>query len=282
MPELPEVEVLVQHLRPRLEGRVISQCELLRPRAMGKPGSPKAVERLQGLRVQRIHRRGKYILFTLSGKVGGKSEPFWLHLGMTGRLLLLPNGLPLPSHTVLRWSLEEEAMVFVDPRGFGRCGFGTQLLQQLGPEPLERGFGAATLARAFRSSRQSLKQRLLDQSVVAGLGNIYSAEALWQACLNPFRPAKDLTPAEHARLARAIRSVLRQAIRFGQSLNLDWSGRSHDRLFYFGQIPGAARQPVERFSVYDREGLPCRRCTTAIRRAVQGGRSTYYCPNCQT
>lgn len=282
MPELPEVEVLVRYWGPRLRGRTILECAVMRRRMVWGESVDAVATRLRGRFIREVWRRGKYILFEVGEPGGVRSCRFWLHLGMTGRLWWRRQRLPLLRHTSLVWRLDRGEMVLVDPRGFGRCGFDPEPLDRLGPEPLGGGFTVALLATALAGSRQALKQRLMDQRVVAGLGNIYASEALWEAGLSPARPAGSLTRAECVRLVRAIRKVLRRAIGFGSSMDLDWSGEGGDRLFYFGRASGDRSGPAEFFAVYDREGLPCGRCGAPVRRVVQGGRSTYYCGTCQT
>jgi len=281
MPELPEVEVLVRHLRPCLEGCKIRHCEILRERTVRPERRETIRQRLCGLRVEEVRRRGKYIVIRLSGRGTGSASECLLHLGMTGRVWVEGMDRPLPAHAVMVWELDGRRLVFSDPRGFGWCGFDGSVLKRLGPEPLGRGFYAGVLARRLGRSRQAIKGRLLDQGVVAGLGNIYASESLWVARISPFRQARDLTSADCGRLVRAIRQVLRRAIRLGSSVPLDWGGTSADGLFYFGRKPGLESAVQERFAVYDRAGERCFRCGEEIRRAVQAGRSTYYCPGCQ-
>ncbi len=281
MPELPEVEVLVRYLRPCLVGCRIHYCEVFRERTV-RPERPETIrQRLCGLRVEEVRRRGKYIVIRLSGRGRGSASECLLHLGMTGRVWVEGLDGSLPAHAVIVWELDGRRLVFSDPRGFGWCGLDGSVLQRLGPEPLGRGFDAAVLARRLGRSRQAIKVRLLDQAVVAGLGNIYASESLWVARISPFRQARDLTFEDTARLVRSIRKVLRKAIRLGGSVPLDWAGTSGDGLFYFGRQPGLESAVEERFAVYDRAGERCFRCGKEIRRAVQAGRSTYYCPGCQ-
>lgn len=281
MPELPEVEVLVRFLRPCLEGSRIRHCQVLRAR-VGRPEAPEVLaRRVHGACIVRVARRAKYIVMDLAGGDHERRGRVWLHLGMSGRVWVEAGGGPVPVHAVLIWELTGgRRLVFSDPRGFGRCGWDDSVLARLGPEPLDRTFNGRWLRGRLGESRQAVKVRLLDQAVVAGLGNIYASESLWMARISPFRPARELTDEECGRLTSAIRRVLQRAIRLGSTVPLDWAGQTGDRLFYFGRAAGA-RPLRERFAVYDRAGEPCRRCGGVIRRAVQGGRSTYYCPRCQ-
>ncbi len=281
MPELPEVEVLVRHLAPLLAGRQVRAVDVLRSRVI-RPHPPRSfARRLIGATFLALHRRGKYLVFTLRAP-GGSAFPLLGHLGMTGRLYLQPRRAKRPVHCAVALDLGRHRLVFEDTRYFGRLNLDTRPLAQLGPEPLEGEFTADHLAAALRGSRQAIKVRLLDQNVVAGLGNIYASEALFRAKLSPRRAAGSLRPDEVRRLHRAIRRVLREAILLGSTLPLDWAGTGgRDGLFYYGRAAGAAQSYEERLAVYDRAGQPCRRCGTPVRRVAQAGRSTFYCPGCQ-
>jgi formamidopyrimidine-DNA glycosylase len=173
-------------------------------------------------------------------------------------------------------------MIFEDVRGFGGMSLDPSILDHLGPEPLERGFTTRYLADTLKGSTQAIKVRLLDQSVVAGIGNIYANEALHRARIHPGMPSRDLDETAIRTLRGAIRQTLSAAIRFGSKLQLDFSGSSSkDGLFYFGQSGAASRNPAERFRVYQREAQPCCSCGTPIVRFQQAARSTYACPQCQ-
>jgi formamidopyrimidine-DNA glycosylase len=281
MPELPEVDVLVRYLAPRLQGRIIRAVRVYREQVT-RPTPPDQLERaLQGARFVGVSRRGKFVRFSLRGPRPGRRFELLGHLGLTGRMYLLPACRPLPKHTAITLDLGRERFVFEDTRYFGRFTLDLEPLAGLGPEPLSGDFVAEPFWRTLRSSRQPLKVKLLDQSLLAGLGNIYASEALFVARLSPRRAAWSLTRAEGRRLWRAVRAVLRRAIRFGSTVPLDWSGASGDRLFYYGRAGGSPSVYEEKLMVYDRAGQPCRRCRTPIRRIVQAGRSTFYCPRCQ-
>lgn len=261
MPELPEVEVLVRHLGPRLKGRCIQSVAVRRSRVIA-PTSERALRgRLGGARLVTVARRGKYLLFVLRRKT-----EFTLlgHLGMSGRMYLRPINAAEPKHAAVVLGLGKEKLVYEDPRYFGRLTLDTRPLERLGPEPLSKEFKLAEFAQALRRSSQAIKVKLLNQRLVAGLGNIYASEALFRARIAPAMPARKLNPAQIARLHRAIPVVLKRAIRFGSTI--------------------AIGQPKygERLLVYDRAGLPCGVCRAAIKRIVQAARSTYYCPRCQT
>ncbi|MBI2717846.1 MAG: bifunctional DNA-formamidopyrimidine glycosylase/DNA-(apurinic or apyrimidinic site) lyase [Rhizobiales bacterium] len=288
MPELPEVETVMRGLAPVLEGRRIVKVTLRRKGL--RFAFPKGfARRLEGRRVEALRRRAKYIVAEIEG-----GEFLLIHLGMTGRFTVFPaKGEPHNlgefyfedgakgdgPHDHVSFSLDDGAtVVYTDPRRFGVMDlFKTEhrLLKGLGVEPLGNVFGAATLAEAFHGKKAPLKAALLDQRIVAGLGNIYVVEALHRAGLSPQRKAgtlvrgKNIDPRLES-LAAHIRAVLAEAIAAGGSTLSDFA--------HTDRAEGAFQQ---RFQVYDREGEPCPRCATPIKRIVQSGRSTFYCGRCQ-
>ncbi len=282
MPELPEVEVLVRHLAPLLKGRRIDAVQVRLAKVV-RPDSPRRfAQALRGARFRAVSRRGKYLLFHLRSAGQGGALTLTGHLGMTGRMYLLPAKTPLPRHAAVVLGLGWQNFVFEDSRRFGRLTLAAVPLRNLGPEPLESAFALRPFAAALRRSRQAIKVKLLDQSLLAGVGNIYASEALFRAGIAPALPARRLSESQVRRLRLAIRAVLRQAIAGGSTVPLNYTGQgASDRLFYFGRAPGAPDYYEERLQVYDRAGQPCPRCKTPIRRRVQAARSTYYCPRCQ-
>ena len=282
MPELPEVEVLVRHLGPLLRERTIHAVDVRRAKVI-TPASARAFARaLRGAKFAGVSRRGKYLVFDL--RTARPPRPLCLlgHLGMTGRMYLLPAKAPLPKHAAVVMDLGRRQFVFEDTRYFGRLTLDCGRLQRLGPEPLGAEFRLEDFTRALRRSRQAIKIKLLDQSLVAGVGNIYASEALFRARLAPTLPARELTREQAARLRDGIRAALREAIHCGATVPLNYAGAGQrDGLFYFGLAPGAPDYYAERLRVYDRAGQPCVRCGTPIKRCVQAARSTYYCPRCQ-
>ncbi len=224
MPELPEVEVLVRHLSPLLTGRRIVGVTVLKPRSVRPQAPADFVAGLQDAVVDTVHRRGKYLRFGLRSPLGSFSLTG--HLGMTGRMYLLPAGKPLPRHAAVVVDLGEAGWVFEDMRGFGRMTLDPEAVAGLGPEPLGADFTEAVLRDALRKSRQAVKVRLLDQSAIAGVGNIYASEALFRAGISPRRRATTLGAAEVGRLRGAVVEVLEEAIRLGSSLPLDFAGDS--------------------------------------------------------
>lgn len=281
MPELPEVEVLKRHLAEHLPGRIIRKVQVFHPKVI-RPHRPAELGRvLAGCCLEGVARRGKYLLFFL-GAPHHQKLTLVGHLGMTGRFYLADRKGQLPAHAVVSLLLDQQQLVFEDPRRFGRLTLDTTSVERLGPEPLDNQFTAQHLQKRLAGSRQAIKVRLMDQRVVAGVGNIYASEALWRARISPRKRAGQLSREECQRLWRALRATLREAIACGSTIPLDFAGReSGQRLFYYGASETAGGHYQERLRVYDGEGQPCRRCGAKIRRAKQGGRSTFWCPGCQ-
>lgn len=292
MPELPEVETVRRGLQPAMEGAVILRAETRRG-GLRFPFQPDFAKRLDGRTVTGLGRRAKYLLADLSS-----GDVLLMHLGMSGSFRVISDQAAATpgvfhhsrnedrthDHVVFHMS-SGATVVFNDPRRFGymkvlaRSEIATDpLLRDIGPEPLGNAFDAAMLAGACAGKKTSLKAALLDQRVVAGLGNIYVCEALYRAHLSPRRLAATLAtkkglPTDHARrLVDAIHAVLNQAIAAGGS-----SLRDHR------QTSGELGYFQHSFQVYDREGEPCGStgCGGAVRRVVQNGRSTFWCPKCQ-
>src|ERR1700690_3122768 len=272
MPELPEVEILARHLRPLIRGKTIRGVDVRRAKVLA-PTLPRKFRRtLLGAKFTGLSRRGKYLLFQLGPKSGGKPLVLLGHLGMTGRIYLARKNEPLPRHAAVVFDLGRKNFIYEDTRYFGRLTLDVSAVNKLGPEPLGRNFQPATFARALKHSRQPIKVRLLDQTLVAGIGNIYASEALFRARLSPKRAANRLTPEQIKRLWRAIREVLAGAIRCGSTVPLNFGGGKSDGLFYFGRAPDTPDFYEERLRVYDREGRPCLRCRHPIKRMTQAAR----------
>jgi len=281
MPELPEVEVLARHLRPLIRGKTIRAVDVRRAK-VSRPTPPRTFRRtLRGAKFTGLSRRGKYLLFQLHAKAGGKPISLLGHLGMTGRIFLAPKARRLPKHTAVVFDLGASNLVYEDTRYFGRLTLDTSAVSRLGPEPLEDEFKAETFAQSLKRSRQPIKVKLLDQRLVAGIGNIYASEALFRARISPRLAANQLTRAQVRRLRLAIRAVLAEAIECGSTVPLNLGGDKSDGLFYFGRAPGAPDFYEERLRVYDHEGQPCPNCHRPIKHITQAARSTFYCPRCQ-
>jgi len=282
MPELPEVEVLVRHLRPLLRNKTIRVVEVCRAKVIAPASARAFAQALLGAKFVAVARRAKYLVFDLRTARPPDKLCLLGHLGMTGRMYLLPAKAALPKHAAVVLGLGRANFVFEDTRYFGRLTLDCGALKHLGPEPLETQSAPKSFVEALKRSRQPIKIKLLDQSVVAGIGNIYASEALFRARIAPSLRSRDLTRTQASQLWRSIRAVLREAIEGGATVPLNYAGTGRrDGLFYFGRVPGAVDYYEERLRVYDRAGRPCVRCGTAIKRRVQAARSTYYCPRCQ-
>lgn len=281
MPELPEVEVLSRHLRPQLCGRTIRDLEIRRQKVL-QPTSVVQFKRiLRGAKFVGLTRRGKYLLFELRPKNSRGKIILLGHLGMTGRMFLARKNQPLPKHAAVILDLGAENFVYDDTRYFGRLTLDLSSVEKLGPEPLDKNFTPEYFARELKRSRQAVKVKLLDQSLVAGVGNIYASEALFRAGISPRRAANRLAAPIVEKLWHGIREVLNEAIECGSTIPLNFSASKSDGLFYYGSTAGKAEFSAERLHVYDRAGKPCLNCGSPIQRIVQAARSTFFCPNCQ-
>jgi formamidopyrimidine-DNA glycosylase len=281
MPELPEVEVLARYLRPLLRGKIIRAVDVRRAKIL-RPTSPREFKKvLFGAKFTRLSRRGKYLLFELRSKNSGKPVMLLGHLGMTGRMFLARKDDKPPKHVAVVFDLGRENFIYEDTRYFGRMTLDVSAVAKLGPEPLSDDFQPETFARTLKRSRQAIKIKLLDQSLVAGVGNIYASEALFRARISPKLAADQLTFAQIKKLWRTIREVLAGAINGGSTVPLNFTGGKSDGLFYFGRAPGTPDFYEEQLRVYDRAGKPCQNCHRPIKRIIQAARSTFYCPCCQ-
>lgn len=281
MPELPEVEVLARHLRPVLRGKVVHSLAVRRAKVL-RPNSENELRRvLAGARFKNLSRRGKYLLFDFHSPALRKTVTVLGHLGMTGRMFVTPKTAPLPKHAAVVLEFSRHHFIYEDTRYFGRFTLDLTPVQNLGPEPLGENFPLADFAKDLKRSRQPIKVKLLDQSLIAGVGNIYASEALFRAGISPKRAANKLTAAQVEELFRAVQATLTEAIECGSTVPLNFSPGKTDGLFYFGRAADAPDYYEERLQVYDRAGKPCVKCGSPIQRLVQAARSTFYCRQCQ-
>jgi len=271
MPELPEVETVVRELRegdkgrgPSVVGQTITGVTVRWPRHIAIPSPRELKRRLSGQRIESITRRGKYLVFNLTRDV------MLIHLKMSGDLLVVNGKSPRDkhAHTIFHFR-SGYSLRFADTRKFGKVflvGRMEEVTGPLGPEPLEHGFTAKKLGEMLAARHRALKPLLLDQTFIAGLGNIYTDEALHLAKLHPLRRSDALKPEEVRALWRSIRGVLRTGLRHNGA-SIDWVYRGGGFQDYF--------------QVYGRAGESCFNCGTPIRRTVVGQRGTYFCPHCQ-
>jgi formamidopyrimidine-DNA glycosylase len=270
MPELPEVETIRRHLAPHVEGRVLRELEVLDERWTRPLAGAEVAAAVSGRRVERLGRRGKYLIWELAGEVY-----LLQHLRMTGTLLLDPVGAP--SYTRVWLRLDGHDLAYTDPRRFGtgELALGGEALDaffaaRLGLEPFDDEFTTAHLHALTKTSRAPVKAFLLDQKRVAGVGNIYADEALFRARIHPLRPAN--------RLTRTQVDALREGVIESLSAGIAAKGASIDD---FRDPDGVAGTFQDRFLVHLREGQPCTRCGHTVRKLRAGGRGTYVCERCQ-
>lgn len=290
MPELPEVETVRLGLAPAMEGHRLTHVETRRG-DLRVPFPPNFAKRLTGRQVLRLRRRAKYLLAELN-----EGETLVMHLGMSGRMSVFAEGKPRKlgqyryeasptsaghgkhDHVIIETDAPAR-IVFTDHRRFGLMTIvptgaidEDPLFEDLGVEPLSHEFDGAYLDRVLKGKKTSIKSALLDQRIIAGIGNIYACEALFRACISPKRAASSIRGERAAKLVSAIRLVLEDAIKAGGSSLRDYA-----------KADGALGEFQHHFAVYDREDAPCPRkgCNGKIKRIVQSGRSTFYCPKCQ-
>jgi formamidopyrimidine-DNA glycosylase len=271
MPELPEVETVARGLRERLIGRTITSITADWPRSIVCPPLDVFREQVTGRRILAVGRRGKYVVISLNRGY------LLIHLKMSGRLRIVDPEVEPDRHTHTVFHLDDgRHLHFRDTRKFGRVYLVDEIEQvtaRLGPEPLADDFSLDRFRQILVRRKGRLKSLLLNQEFLAGLGNIYADEALFAARLHPLRTADSLDSAEQERLYRAIRSVLNAAI-ISRGTTLDDRG--------YTDVNGAAGAYQERIAVYGQHGQPCPACGTPVARLVLGGRSTHFCPRCQS
>ncbi len=264
MPELPEVETIARNLRPVLTGKTIRSADLRWERTLAIPEPAEFIQRVRGQRIETTSRRGKFLILELS------SDTLLIHLRMSGDLSTHNGSYQPQKHDHLLLSLSDATtLVFTDPRKFGRVWLISateQILAGLGPEPFDPAFTASSLYEQLRGRSRQLKPLLLDQTFIAGLGNIYTDEALNLAGLHPLTRSDQITAAQAEKLWNAIRQVLETGIA-NNGASIDWVYRG-------GEFQN-------HFRVYGRAGEPCPACNTPVERIVVGQRGTHLCPTCQ-
>lgn len=272
MPELPEVETVRRTLAPAVGGKILGVWDSGKGLHMRRKPPRAKLRKLIGATLTAMRRHGKYLLLDTDTEY-----TLLIHLGMTGRVLLAPKDKPRPPHTHLVLDFDTRELRFADARRFGQIDVLLRARERehpalsiLGPDPLVHGIDHVAFAARAKSKKSILKSFLLDQSVLAGVGNIYASEALWRAKLRPTTRAHKLTAAGAERLAKAIDETLRNALENGGTTFSD-----------FIAADGAEGDNEDYLWVYGRAGEPCLRCKAIIRRAVHQGRATYYCPTCQ-
>jgi len=289
MPELPEVETIVRALRPTLVGKTILSADVLWARTLATPSPSAFVKRIKGQQIETISRRAKFFnlqlstlrephlcLPVLAARPGrhwrrqGKPFNLLIHLRMSGDLLVKEGAYTPEKHNRLVLTLSDDlSLVFNDPRKFGRVWLTAnpdEVLGDLGPEPLDPSFTPQAFYERLHGRRRQLKTLLLDQTFIAGLGNIYTDEALHMARLHPLAQSDSVTPERAEGLWRAVRAVLEEGIR-SNGASIDWVYRG-------GEFQN-------HFRVYGRDGEPCPVCGTKVERVVIGQRGTHFCPRCQ-
>jgi formamidopyrimidine-DNA glycosylase len=273
VPELPEVETIAADLRPHLVGRMIVRCELLFPTIVRHPEPEVFIDSVAGQRITSIGRRGKYILIRLDGDL-----VLVVHLGMSGQLRLVDTSTPLANHTHAVFDLDAGRQLrYRDPRRFGRLLLGTEAalliakaMPPLGPEPIDPGFGADDMYQRFRRRKAKLKAILLDQSTIAGVGNIYADESLHRARLRPDRIAGSLSKKSVQRLHESLRVSLLAAVQ-NRGSSVDTYRDA------WGEVGGQQ----EKLLVYGRAGQPCFTCGRPLSLVRIAGRSSVFCRHCQ-
>jgi len=270
MPELPEVETIVRGLATTLPGATIRAVDVLKPDLIEEESAASFARELKGRPIRSVERRAKNIVIDTGG------DFLLVNLGMTGRLFLVKEGDPEPTHPGVRIHLADgRELLYHDVRRFGRLWrMSAEAWERweatLGVEPLSDAFTPKWLHGATRKSRVAIKIWLMDQKRVVGVGNIYASEALFRARVNPRTPADEITRPQAKRIHQGVVDVLAEAIEFRGTTLLDYR-----------DAEGEPGEFVRRLRVYDREGEPCLRCHRTINRIVQGGRSTFFCPHCQ-
>ena len=269
MPELPEVETTCRELRSTVEGKTITDCKILRPDYLRGGDSGFFVQNVSGKRIESISRRGKFIIWDL---IGAKIVS---HLGMTGKYIVNDDSQEIPKHTVALFEFENSKLLLNDVRRCGRLnmfmeGESIPVLEKLGVEPLSDNLTLKYISTIFKYIKRPVKDLLLDQSLIAGIGNIYASEILYKARIHPTAPGRKLSRVKLSRLIDSTKEILETAIENAGTTISDYR-RVDDKTGNFQNF----------LKVYGKEGGFCEACKTEIVKIISGGRSTFYCPRCQ-
>lgn len=296
MPELPEVECLVRYLNRQIPKGVLQDVKIFNSRCIRFDKSYSQSDwgnELLGLRLSQFQRKGKFWIMKFSSieKEGRKVSQVFGHLGMTGRLFWRGNELPTENshHTFAIFRFSDAELIFTDIRKFGYISHDAQVISQLGMDPLDKQFVDIELPEIFQTSGRTVKDLLMDQSIICGLGNIYANEVLFCSGIHPDKKANDIGRDQRSLLKTKIQMVLADAVQYGDSLELDFEkSNSYDKLFYFGvktkgsmTLSTSEKDSSHEFRVYGREAEPCHICGELIVKIQQKNRPTYYCPKCQ-
>ena len=275
MPELPEVEIVASALHTLIRGNKILQAKLMRKKLAPNETAKSFASKLTNTEIKSVNRRGKHILFELDNK-----RTLITHLRMTGRFQMLntDNEDPKFTHAVF-YLKNDNRLVFSDQRHFGFMQIveninlsKTKELASLAPEPFSKEFSASYLKKTLKSSSRKIKELILDQTKVCGLGNIYTSEALFKAKIHPQKPANQISTYKVKKLHKFIIEVMQESIAYGSTLHID--PQNLEKNYYGGSYEN-------HWCVYDQEGNHCPNCKNKIKRIKQSGRSSYYCPSCQ-
>ncbi|MDP6276063.1 MAG: bifunctional DNA-formamidopyrimidine glycosylase/DNA-(apurinic or apyrimidinic site) lyase [Candidatus Marinimicrobia bacterium] len=266
MPELPEVETVVRHLKPDLVGQKILSFQSIWPKVLGNVHNKYFNDVIVGRNILDVNRRAKFIVLHLDNGF------IPIHLRMTGRLYTNDN-IPTAKHISAVFRLSDKMLIFQDTRKFGRVYWYDQWAefdQKHGVEPLGELFTKNWLQQSLQGRKRQVKALLLDQHIIAGLGNIYVDEALWSARIHPLISSNNISSVKSNRLHESIKVILEQAIAY--------NGTTFINFTFQDGVPGSYRNQLQ---VFDRKGLPCKRCETVIKKIKAAGRGTYFCPRCQ-
>ena len=269
MPELPEVETICRELRGTIEGKTITRCDIFRPDYLRGGDAGLFIDKVVGNRIEKIIRRGKYIVWELKGaKVVS-------HLGMTGKYIHHDRSKELPKHTVALFDFDDITLILNDVRRFGRLniylnGEIINVLEKLGAEPLSKDLTLKYISAKFKDRKRQVKELLLDQSIIAGIGNIYASEILFDSHIHPSVPGDKLTKPKLNRIIDSTRKILEASIENAGTTISDYK-RVDDKSGGFQNF----------LKVYGKEGADCIECQSEVKKIVFGGRSTFYCPKCQ-